>query len=180
MESQESPRIRPRLVVFDLDHTLWPWYVDDYYYEAPYRKCSKTGRILDKSGKHMAPFPEVMQVLERLHNDGIDLGIASRTCNPEGANSLIELFDWDKFFRQKEIYPGCKIGHFKKFQKATGYRYEEMLFFDDESRNIKDTKSLGVRPIHVHYDTGVTMEGLDIALEEFAALSKASNSIGNS
>jgi magnesium-dependent phosphatase 1 len=45
-----------------------------------------------------------------------------------------------------EIYPGNKITHFNKLQKATGLRYEEMLFFDDESRN-KNVETLGV---HMH------------------------------
>jgi len=42
-----------------------------------------------------------------------------------------------------EIYPGNKITHFNKIQKATGLRFEDMLFFDDESRN-KNVESLGV------------------------------------
>jgi len=42
-----------------------------------------------------------------------------------------------------EIYPGSKITHFTQLQKSTGLKYEEMLFFDDESRN-RNVESLGV------------------------------------
>ena len=51
-----------------------------------------------------------------------------------------------EYFDHMEIYPGSKIAHFLKLQKATGLRYEDMLFFDDESRN-RDVESLGV---HMH------------------------------
>lgn len=50
----------------------------------------------------------------------------------------IELFD-----AGLQIYPGSKITHMQKLHKDTGVPFEEMLFFDDESRN-RDTESLGV------------------------------------
>jgi hypothetical protein len=46
-------------------------------------------------------------------------------------------------FTHLQIYPGSKIRHFEKLHKDTGLGYEEMLFFDDESRN-RDTEKLGV------------------------------------
>lgn len=46
-----------------------------------------------------------------------------------------------EFFDHFEIYPGSKITHFNRLQQATGLRYEDMLFFDDESRN-KEVESL--------------------------------------
>jgi magnesium-dependent phosphatase 1 len=49
----------------------------------------------------------------------------------------IELFDY------LQIYPGSKIKHFEKLHQQTGLDYEEMLFFDDESRN-RDVERLGV------------------------------------
>jgi len=38
----------------------------------------------------------------------------------------------------KEIYPGSKKTHFAKFTRDTAIPYNEMLFFDDESRNIHE------------------------------------------
>ena len=46
-------------------------------------------------------------------------------------------------FDYMEIYPGSKTTHFKKLEKKSGVPYEEMLFFDDESRN-KNVEELGV------------------------------------
>jgi magnesium-dependent phosphatase 1 len=42
-----------------------------------------------------------------------------------------------------QIYPGSKVTHFERIQEATDIPFEEMLFFDDESRN-RDTEKLGV------------------------------------
>lgn len=42
-----------------------------------------------------------------------------------------------------EIYPGSKIKHMECIHKKTGIPYEEMLFFDDERRNV-ETEKLGV------------------------------------
>ncbi|KAK4051934.1 hypothetical protein OIV83_002639 [Microbotryomycetes sp. JL201] len=48
-----------------------------------------------------------------------------------------------KLFDTLEIYPGSKLKHFRAIHEATGIPYEEMLFFDDESRNMEVTK-LGI------------------------------------
>ncbi|SRR5947207_2810673 len=47
------------------------------------------------------------------------------------------------FFDHLQIFPGSKITHFTRIHKDTGIPYEEMLFFDDESRN-KNVEGLGV------------------------------------
>lgn len=46
-------------------------------------------------------------------------------------------------FDYLEIYPGSKTTHFARLHKTSGLPYEEMLFFDDESRN-KNVEPLGV------------------------------------
>jgi len=70
----------------------------------------------------------------------------------------IRLFDY------LEIYPGSKITHFDKLQKATGIRYEDMLFFDDEARN-RNVESLGVTMYLVR--DGVTKAEFDNGVREW-------------
>lgn len=37
-----------------------------------------------------------------------------RTSSIEEAKELVKLFKWEKYFSYSEIYPGCKLNHFKK------------------------------------------------------------------
>lgn len=49
----------------------------------------------------------------------------------------------DVFDGGMEIYPGSKVKHIEALHKRTGVKYEDILFFDDESRN-QETESLGI------------------------------------
>lgn len=70
---------------------------------------------MDCYGGKIKCYPEVPEVLETLYNKGYTLAVASRTSEIKGARQLIELFGWEKYFRYKEIFPGCKVQHFKKY-----------------------------------------------------------------
>jgi len=158
----------PRLIVFDLDHTLWPFGVDSFFFKPPYHK--NNGKIFDNENKEMNCFPEVPKVLQRLSSDGIELGVASRTEYPEGAFSLIKLFDWNQYFKYKEIYPVSKLTHFNNFKINSKLLYKDMLFFDDEQRNVDDIQPLGVLTILVDRETGVTHNLVNDAINKFVAL----------
>ena len=63
------------------------------------------------------------------------------------------LFDIDRFFHLKEIYPADKTKHFRNIQQHFDLPYSEMVFFDDEYRNIASVEKLGVKAIFV--DNGI-------------------------
>lgn len=109
----------------------------------------------DKGGRIVNPYPEVKDILVELKDSGIELGVASRTPEIKGARRLIETLGWDKYIPFKEIYPGCKTTHFENLCKHTNIPLNEMLFFDDEERNIKDLTAIGVVSVLVD-DRGVT------------------------
>lgn len=158
-----EPR-KPKLIVFDLDYTLWPFWIDTHISPPCHQK---NGSIYDRRNQLVKPFPEVPEVLSDLHKQGFELAIASRTSEIQGANQLVKLLNWDKYFKYKEIYPGCKVKHFSKFCEASGYKHEDMLFFDDEQRNIRDLSEKGVTCILVPGD-GVTKKLVQTGLHKFS------------
>lgn len=105
----------------------------------------------------MEPYKETLEILEHWSKK-CEIAVASRTSYPQGAESLLNLFGLDKYIKYREIYPGCKHTHFNRLHKASGADFSEMLFFDDESRNIRDLRKLGVESILVDSDVGVTMK----------------------
>ncbi|XP_061036682.1 magnesium-dependent phosphatase 1 isoform X2 [Eubalaena glacialis] len=102
----------PKLVVFDLDYTLWPFWVDTHV-DPPFHKSSD-GTVRDRRGQAVRLYPEVPKVLERLQGLGVPVAAASRTGEVEGANQLLELFDLVRYFVHREIYPGSKVTHFER------------------------------------------------------------------
>lgn len=161
--STMSSRNLPKLVVFDLDYTLWPFWVDTHV-KPPFQR--KGYQIVDSLGAKVNCYPQANEVLKTLHEMECDMAVASRTSEIEGAHQLIKLFDWDKYFKYKEIYPGCKVAHFQQFKKNSNIDYEDMLFFDDENRNIVDLSKLNVTAILV--DNGMDMKLLNEGLNRHA------------
>ena len=145
---------RPKVIVFDLDYTLWPFWVDTHV-TPPFRKKGK--EVVDSYGQMIRYYKEVPDVLKHLSENGYDLGAASRTSEIEGAKQLLSLFDWEKYFKYIEIYPGCKVTHFTKIQEASGVDFKDMMFFDDEHRNIVDISKLGVTCVHVNNGISLTV-----------------------
>ena len=50
-----------------------------------------------------------------------------------------------KKFKYEEIFPDSKVTHFNNLHEKSGIPFKKMIFFDDESRNIKEVGNLGVR-----------------------------------
>ncbi|XP_064598864.1 magnesium-dependent phosphatase 1-like [Liolophura sinensis] len=155
---------KPKLIVFDLDYTLWPFWIDTHV-DPPFKKKSD-GRIHDRNGQRIKFYSCVPDILQRLQNEGYQLGVASRTGATAEANELLILFDWDKYFAYKEIYPGSKTTHFARFLKNSGLQYQDMLFFDDEHRNIIEVRNLGVTCILA--EDGVTEEVIQRGFKQYA------------
>jgi magnesium-dependent phosphatase 1 len=168
----------PKLIVFDLDYTLWPFWVDTHV-TPPLKPNASHTSATDRYGEDYGFFSDVPAILYALPRAGIKMGVASRTSAPSLARDLLKMLHitapegsvkekpkkaLDMFEGLLEIYPGCKIKHFESLQKRTGIKYEDMLFFDDEARN-RDTESLGVTMCLVR--DGVTWEELERGITQW-------------
>jgi magnesium-dependent phosphatase 1 len=160
----------PRLFVFDLDYTLWPFWVDTHV-TPPLKPVSSssstpTTAATDRTGDTFAFYSDVPSILSTLsQTPSLHLGVASRTTAPDLARELLKLLHvspaqpqqdiqsgkksskprraLDLFDAGLEIYPTTKKRHMEALVKRTGVRYEDILFFDDETRN-RDVETLGV------------------------------------
>lgn len=140
----------PKMIVFDLDYTLWPFWIDTHV-TPPLKRSSDGLTIKDRYGEAYGFYNDTAGILSSIKEKDIVLGAASRTCAPELAREALNMLKIPgssskhamSMFDHLEIYPGDKKTHFAKLQKKSGLEYEEMLFFDDESRN-KNVETLGV------------------------------------
>ena len=157
------PRNLPKLVVFDLDYTLWPFWADTLY-DLHYKPDGAGGVVGIRSTDRKKLYQDSRDILEILTKANILIAAASRTDDPPMAKKLLILFDINKYFSYKEIYPGSKVSHFKQFHKESCVAYKDMIFFDDEERNIQEISLLGVTCVHVvrGINKKTFLEGLNI------------------
>ena len=141
-----------QMVVFDLDFTLWD--CDGTWCDhtsPPYRRChpNHADEVQDSAGRTISLYPDVRRIIDDCHQKGLTLALASRTYQPTWAKQLLQLFEIDRLFDVQQIFPDSKRTHFANIEQQTGICYANMLFFDDEMRNVRDVNSLGVRSVLV-------------------------------
>ncbi|KAK9874939.1 hypothetical protein WA026_005756 [Henosepilachna vigintioctopunctata] len=158
-----SNNSRPLLIIFDLDYTLWPFWVDTHVVP-PFSKKAN-GDIVDRHEQKITSYPDSPEILKNLFDNGYTLAVASRTSEIKGARQLLDLFGWNKYFSYIEIFPGRKTCHFEKIKSQSKIEFKDMLFFDDEHRNIRDLEEIGV--VSVLVENGVTHEVIQGGLKKY-------------
>ncbi|KAF2264686.1 hypothetical protein CC78DRAFT_463144 [Lojkania enalia] len=177
----------PRLIVFDLDYTLWPFWVDTHVTVTRRRGESRSSlkavdggsKVKDDYDEHYGFYPDVAGILDALKQKGIRISAASRTHAPDLAREMLELLRipsggssrsaYEYFDVEPKIYPGDKRDHFRKLHRDSGIEFEEMLFFDDEQRNRK-VELLGVTMRHVEY--GLNIAEIDEGVKDWRKKNK--------
>ncbi|TPX34125.1 hypothetical protein SeMB42_g07364 [Synchytrium endobioticum] len=149
----------PELVVFDLDFTIWPVYMDSYTSGPPFKRAANFA-IQDRAGDKVCLYPDVHDIMYSIKTAKLStkIGIASRSHTPEWCRAALALLTIRapshpplaenhpdhkpilSYIDQHEIYPGSKVSHFKQLSKRLGVPYTSMVFFDDEPRNIKESR----------------------------------------
>jgi magnesium-dependent phosphatase 1 len=138
-------RWAPALVVFDLDFTLWDCGGTWCDCLRPPFHAGGRGEVKDGWGSEVTLYPDILEILDALDRAGVPAAVASRTQEPTWADELLRLLGVHHRFAHHEIYPTRKTRHFASLRSRSGVPFEEMVFFDDEHRNIVDVSALGVR-----------------------------------
>ncbi|KAK4134656.1 magnesium-dependent phosphatase-1 [Trichocladium antarcticum] len=149
----------PRLIVLDLDYTLWPFY-SDIHPSPPLRllpgSAAPPTTVADRNGEHFALYPDAPAILRLVASlPATRLAVASKSPVGDLCRELLKLLRlsaglggapkraFDAFDAGLEIYEGSKMRHFEVLAKRTGIAFADMLFFDDERPNL-EVEKLGV------------------------------------
>lgn len=166
----------PRVLVFDLDYTLWPLWVDTHV-SGSLKPSADHLTVSDRHGESFGFYTDVTSILLAAKEKGTLLAAASRTHAPSTAREALRLLKLEgktraiDVFDVLEIYPGDKKTHFQKIKKQTGIEFNEMVFFDDEERN-RNVEQLGVTMRLVR--DGVTSHEVEEGVKEWRKRNKKS------
>ncbi|GMH63860.1 hypothetical protein TrRE_jg8065, partial [Triparma retinervis] len=156
----------PKLIVFDLDATLW-------FPELYKLRSLSRSNLNPVANKDVNLYPDVVSLLSGFTeaHPSVMIAIASRTDKGPWARSLIEQFSLPVTPGLTEIYPGPKTAHFASLAKKTSLPFGDMLFFDDarDGRfgNCEAVARMGVAAAYVPKPGGLTREIFDNALEKY-------------
>ena len=155
---------RPKLIVFDLDNTLW----QPELYQMRGKK--------PKANKDIKLTAGALDALHDLAGDGWEktqAAVASRATATDWAEKLLQDFKLDHgqsiatLLPYREIYEGNKRKHLQRIREASGVAYCDMIFFDDYTENLGDAAHLGV--MGVHCPRGLTHEHWEGGLRAYAS-----------
>jgi len=177
---------RPKLIVFDLDRTLWTPELYKLRQLANYASAGPPGPIVDQDVRLYAG---ARAALEELATDeawkGTVLACASRTNKGPWARQLLCGFkiagkSLDELLVYQEIYTGDKNAHFNNLQQKSAIAFADMLFFDDardgKYGNCAKVAEMGV--CSAHCPDGITTEVWTNALAEFSRRKEAGEAMG--
>lgn len=142
------------IFVFDLDFTIWD--AGGTWCDCtvpPYSNVNN--HVIDAYGAEIVLYDDVKNILNLLKDKGKTIAAASRTNAPHIAIELLERFGIRHFFHLEEIYPSSKIKHLNQIIGRTGNSVNDIVFFDDEMRNIHEVSAMGIKSIHL--DDGLKM-----------------------
>lgn len=166
----------PKVVVFDLDYTLWPCWCDTHI-TTPVKAKSKD-TVIDKRQFELSFYKDVPRVLEELLENKVLIVAASRTSAPLLAQKLLRMLHIKdepaiNHFDFLEWGTHSKTKHIKsaidriKDEMELEIAFEDVILFDDEWRN-KDVESIGVQFAHLpNEDVGLTYELFNKAILKY-------------
>ena len=158
----------PKLIVFDLDDTLWIGDVDCTY--GPPFTCSTRHVVSCRKRTTLPLHPHVPAILGHLKKSAIPLAIASRTTRPDWARQVLDAVRIEGLsLAELSVHAAwgdcAKTAHFSEIRDVTAVEFPDMIFFDNEMRNITAVKQLGVHCVFC--PDGLTNDLFQASLTEF-------------
>lgn len=162
----------PKVVVIDLDQTLWGFDAAQPKYATPHRRLDKN-RVQCSGGAVASPFPEAVACLQTLfqvdrEGQSLRVAVASMNSRREVCLSLLNKFGLMAYASlpgidpaMVQIHKGNKRQHLTALAHAGGVSFTDMLFFDDFSVNISTGRKLGVVSCKVLPHEGLTFLALE-------------------
>jgi magnesium-dependent phosphatase-1 len=143
-----------RLVIFDLDETLWTCCSKVCsHLTLPFTRIAPD-MLQDVHGERLELLPGARPTIEKLASQGIHLSIASRNDRPP-AEQALTLLDLLRFFSFSQIHWGGKDLSIQTiltlFSERAGIRLQpsEVLFIDDWESNVQAASALGIRTLQM-------------------------------
>ena len=166
----------PRLVAFDLDGTVWS---PDMYQlwggGSPFTFVNDA-ELRDRAGQKVWLLGSIQNILHELQTGDKwrDTKVAWVSCTdePTWAAECLQLFkttggeNIGSVVHSEQIFKSNKKTHFSRLKKEfPDIEFSDMLFFDNESGNIRDVASLGVKSVYC--PSGMTPEVWEKGLSLF-------------
>jgi magnesium-dependent phosphatase-1 len=160
--------------LFDLDYTVWPFFLDIYSIGPPFRSIEDGYTVIDCANNLVRMLPDAGQILCAVADAGIPVVLCSRNQRPEWCKEVISLYRVPdgRFFSEicdpASVIKGAhsKLEHLRQIQRALDCPFEDLLFFDDEMRICYEARSLGVKAVCVT-KAGLSLHALSMGLAEF-------------
>lgn len=169
----------PKLLIFDLDQTLWAFDAAQPRFQTPHRLAPEGVQCQAAVAK---PFKEAAEIVRHLKGSGQRLAVASANSQEKVCASLLQhmgfLQDRAGFGGIEKsimaIYPGSKTAHFKQIADGSGLEFREMLFFDDRALNVRAAQKLGIVAHQVSSLDGLTWKDFSAGLDAWRAQRRSS------
>lgn len=171
---------RKFVIVFDIDYTLWPFWVDTHVIPPFKFKERRVGKgktateqiIVDACGREIDLYRDVRGILEALKARGFQVGVVSRTEAPHLARRLIEMLKIEQYLGMCVFDTGTKVHSIRRILDYYNLRNPEndlrdCILFDDEYRNIADVNRVKGTAVLIDEDYGLTRQVFETNLLKF-------------
>ena len=118
--------------------------------------------LINEEDTRIKAYPDVTEIVRTLRVDCMGrndhIAIASRALNRSLALKAIDLFGWTPYISSFQIHPGSKVIHMNDIKFDLKFnKFNDVLFFDDDQRNLNELKSIGVVGYKLDPQTGLTI-----------------------